>query len=116
MQYLLILNDPPYGTERSYNGLRLATSLAKVEGTAVSVFLIGDAASCAVAGQATPSGYYNLERMLKVLSAKGAKIGVCGSCMDARGIKPEMLAQGAQRSSMDELSAWAQAADKTLVF
>ncbi len=23
---LLILNDPPYGTERSYNGLRLAGS------------------------------------------------------------------------------------------
>lgn len=24
MQVLLILNDPPYGTERCYNGLRLA--------------------------------------------------------------------------------------------
>ena len=24
MSTLLILNDPPYGTERSYNGLRLA--------------------------------------------------------------------------------------------
>ena len=48
MQYLIILNDPPYGSERSYNGLRLATSLAKSEGTGVSVFLIGDAASCAV--------------------------------------------------------------------
>ena len=32
---LLILNDPPYGTERSYNGLRLAGSLAKREGQAV---------------------------------------------------------------------------------
>jgi uncharacterized protein involved in oxidation of intracellular sulfur len=116
MQYLLILNDPPYGTERSYNGLRLAASLAKVEGTAISVFLIGDAASCGVAGQVTPNGYYNLERMLKVLMAKGAKIGVCGSCMDVRGIKPEMLIEGVHRSSMDELAAWAQAADKTLVF
>jgi len=116
MQYLLILNDPPYGTERSYNALRLATSLAKVEGTAISVFLIGDAASCGVTGQVTPSGYYNLERMLKVLAAKGAKIGVCGSCMDARGIKSEMLAQGVHRSSMDELSAWTQTADRTLVF
>jgi len=26
---LFILNDPPYGTERSYNALRLAGSLAK---------------------------------------------------------------------------------------
>ena len=24
MKYLFILNDPPYGTERSYNALRLA--------------------------------------------------------------------------------------------
>jgi len=116
MQYLFILNDPPYGTERSYNGLRLAASLAKSEGTSVSVFLMGDAASCAVIGQTTPNGYYNIERMLKLLATKGAPIGVCGSCMDARGIKPEMLANGAHRSSMAELTAWTAAADKVLVF
>jgi len=116
MQYLIILNDPPYGTERSYNGLRLATSLAKSERTGVSVFLIGDAASCAVAGQTTPNGFYNIERMLKALALKGAPIGVCGSCMDARGIRPEVLAEGARRSSLDELTRWTQAADKVLVF
>jgi uncharacterized protein involved in oxidation of intracellular sulfur len=38
MNILLILNDPPYGTERSYNGLRLAGALAKREGTAVKVY------------------------------------------------------------------------------
>ena len=116
MQYLIILNDPPYGTERSYNGLRLATSLAKSEGTGVSVFLMGDAASCAVRGQTTPNGYYNIERMLKLLAAKGAPVGACGSCLDARGIKPEMLAEGAHRSSMAELTSWTAAADKVVVF
>ena len=70
MKYLVILNDPPYGTERSYNGLRLAGALAKVKGTSVYVFLMGDAAGCAVAGQTTPTGYYNIERMLKPLVAK----------------------------------------------
>jgi uncharacterized protein involved in oxidation of intracellular sulfur len=40
---LFILNDPPYGTERSYNALRLAGSLSKREGEEVKVFLIGDA-------------------------------------------------------------------------
>ena len=54
--------------------------------------------------------------MLKLLAAKGAQVGVCGSCMDARGIKPEMLAEGAHRSSMDELTGWTVAADKVLVF
>lgn len=116
MKYLVILNDPPYGTERSYNGLRLASSLAKAEAAYVSVFLIGDAVGCALSGQTTPNGYYNIERMLKGLAMKGAKIGVCGSCIDARGIKPESLFEGAHRSSMEELTAWTQEADEVLVF
>lgn len=116
MKYLLILNDPPYGTERSYNGLRLAGALVKDEQNSVSVFLMGDAASCAAIGQTTPNGYYNIERMLKAVSSKGGKIGVCGSCMDARGLKPEALALGAHRSSMDELTSWTQEADKVIVF
>jgi len=116
MHYLIILNDAPYGSERSYNGLRLAGSLAKLEGVNVSLFLVGDAAGCAVACQTTPNGYYNIERMLKGLAAKGTRIGICGTCMDARGIKPEMVAEGTRRSSLDELTAWTQAADKVLVF
>jgi uncharacterized protein involved in oxidation of intracellular sulfur len=116
MNYLIILNDPPYGTERSYNGLRLANSLAKQDNTSVAVFLMGDAASCAVAGQTTPNGYYNIERMLKMLASKYVKIGICGSCMDARGIKSDLIASGTKRSSIDELTAWSQEADKVLVF
>lgn len=59
MQILLILNDPPYGTERCYNGLRLALALVKSEpGTAVTVFLMADAVVAAKAGQKTPDGYY----------------------------------------------------------
>jgi uncharacterized protein involved in oxidation of intracellular sulfur len=116
MKYLIILNDPPYGTERSYNGLRLANSLAKQERTSVLVFLMGDAAACAVAGQSTPNGYYNIERMLKGLAAKGSRIGICGSCMDARGIDPEAITEGTKRGSMEELTAWTQEADKVIVF
>ncbi len=116
MNYLLILNDPPYGTERSYNGLRLAIELVKDEKNAVSVFLIGDAAACAVAGQTTPNGYYNIERMLKILASKHSRIGVCGSCMDARGIKSEAITEGTHRSTMSELTGWTQEADKVIVF
>lgn len=113
---LLILNDAPYGSERSYNGLRLATSLAKRESGNLRVFLMGDAASCAKRGQKVPSGYYNLEAMLKVLGGRGARIGVCGTCMDARGITEPDLVEGAHRSSMDELTAWTVEADKVIVF
>ena len=68
---LIILNDPPYGTERSYNGLRLAGALAKRDGEEVRVFLMGDAAACAKRGQQTPNGYYNVERMLQSIARQG---------------------------------------------
>jgi uncharacterized protein involved in oxidation of intracellular sulfur len=113
---LFILNEAPYGNERSYNALRLAGALSRREGEDVKIFLIGDAASCAKAHQKVPQGYYNLELMLKGPARHGAEIGVCGSCMDARGIAETELAEGAKRSSLDELTAWTQWADKTLVF
>jgi len=116
MRLLLILNDPPYGTERSYNALRLASSLASKEGTEVRVFLIGDAVGCAVAGQKTPDGYYNLDRMVRSLTRKGAPVSCCGTCIEARGITDEMLSDGAQHSSMDELAEWSLWADKVLTF
>jgi uncharacterized protein involved in oxidation of intracellular sulfur len=44
VKILFVLNDPPYGTELSYNALRVANALAKREGTEVRAFLLGDAA------------------------------------------------------------------------
>ena len=116
MKYLIILNDAPYGTERSYNGLRLAIHLAKQANCELRVFLMADAASCGKSGQITPNGYYNLERMLKSLAMKNISIGACGSCMDARGLGPEELIQGAHKSSMEELTDWTIWADKVIVF
>ena len=116
MKTLFILNDPPYGTERSYNGLRLAGSLAKAEGEEVKVFLIGDAASCAKAGQKVPNGYYNLEVMLRGVTRRGGEVGVCGSCMDARGMADADLAEATHRSSLEELTSWTVWADRVLVF
>lgn len=113
---LFILNDPPYGTERSYNGLRLAGSLAKRDGEQVRVFLMGDAASCAKAGQQTPNGYYNIERMLGAVTNHGGEVAACGSCMDARGIVVDELAEGTHRSTLDELTDWTQWAERTIVF
>lgn len=113
---LFILNDPPYGTELSYNGLRLAGALAKREDESVLVFLMGDAAACARAGQKTPDGYYNIERMLKIVARKGGEIGVCGTCMDARGITAEQLVEGAEKSTLEELADWVLRADRTLTF
>lgn len=116
MKTLFILNDPPYGTERSYNALRLAGALAKREGESVRAFLMGDAAAVAKRGQQVPQGYYNLERMLRVLTLAGGEVGVCGSCLDARGIAESELAEGAAKSTLEALADWTQWADKVLVF
>lgn len=116
MKTLFILNEPAYGNERSYNGLRLALSLAKVEGEEVRVFLMGDAVTCARTNQRTPDGYYNLERMLKGLEPRGALVGCCGTCLDARGMTDDPLAVPARRSTLAELTAWAVWADKVITF
>ena len=113
---LFILNDPPYGTERSYNALRLAGSLAKREDEEVKIFLMGDAASCAKKNQKVPQGYYNAELMLRNVGRHGGGIGVCGTCMDARGITDAELTDTTRRGSLDELTNWVQWADRTLVF
>ena len=92
------------------------TLLKASESAEVTVFLMGDAVVAANAGQQTPNGYYNLERMLKGLLARGAKVLLCGTCMDARGIQEEDLVEGSRRSSMGELSEATIAAEKVLVF
>ena len=69
--YLVIINDGPYGNERPYNALRLAMNLAKREANHVRIFLIGDGVQCAVKGQETPQGFYNIERMLTAVLRGG---------------------------------------------
>ena len=117
MKALLIVNDPPYGTERCYNALRLALTLTKKDPPVeVTLFLIGDALAAAKGGQKTPAGFYNIEHMLKRLLNGHGEVLLCGSCMDARGLEDVELVSGARRSTMDELASATIAADKVLVF
>ena len=117
MKLLFILNDPPYGTERCYNALRLANAVVKQDPSAeVTVFLMADAVSCGKRGQKTPEGYYSLEHMLKRFANGAHKVLLCGTCMDARGIAEAELMDGARRGTMDELAALTIGADKTPVF
>jgi len=69
--YLIIINDGPYGNERPYNALRLAMNLAKREENRIRVFLMGDGVQCAIKGQETPQGYYNIERMFTAILRGG---------------------------------------------
>ncbi|MDP1636303.1 MAG: DsrE family protein [Gallionellaceae bacterium] len=115
-KYLFILNDPPYGTERSYNGVRLARGLLEAGDSEVRVFLIGDGAACGKAGQKVPQGYYNLGDMLGGVIRRKGEVAVCGTCIDARGIADDDLISGAQRGTMVQLVEWVQWADKVVGF
>jgi uncharacterized protein involved in oxidation of intracellular sulfur len=117
MRFLLILNGPPYGDEKAYNALRLAHAVIKADAaTEIVVFLMADAVACAKAGQKTPEGYYNLERMLKRVMAAQGRVLLCGTCMDARGLEEGEIIASAKRSTMDELARETLSADKVLVF
>jgi len=75
MRVLFVINDAPYGSEKAYSALRLAMALqAQPSEAEVRVFLIADSVNCALPNQKTPSGYYNIERMLRSIISKGAKV------------------------------------------
>ena len=117
MKTLFLLNEAPYGTERTYNALRLTHALLKKDPQMeLTVFLMADAVAAAKAGQKTPDGYYNVERMLKRVLAANGKVLLCGTCMDARGLDDTVRMGGARRSTMDELAAATVEAEKLIVY
>ncbi len=112
---LFILNEAPYGSERTYNALRLAVTLAAQPEQRVHMFLMGDAVLSAKAGQKVPNGYYSVETMLQKVAQHG-EVALCGTCLDARGLRDEELVADCRRSTMVELGRWTSEADKVLVF
>ena len=116
MNVLVVVNDPPYGTERAYNALRLTRTLASRDDMEVRIFLVADAVGCASTNQKVPQGYDNLGDMTRMITRRGGTVGVCGTCMDARGLLEDQLIEGARRSSLDEWAEWVVWADKVITF
>ena len=117
MKTLIIVNDAPYGSEKAYNAFRLVLTLQKEQADAeLWIFLMADAVACALPGQKTPNGYYNLERMIKGMVNKGAQIKACGTCADARGLREVQFIEGVELSTMSQLAQWVADADKVLTF
>jgi uncharacterized protein involved in oxidation of intracellular sulfur len=117
MNLLIIINDAPYGSEKAYNAMRLAMSLQKDHADVnVRIFLLADAVTCALPNQTTPQGFYNLERMLRSVIAKGGAVKACGTCSEARGIKGLTLIEGIEISTMSQLTQWVVESDRILTF
>jgi uncharacterized protein involved in oxidation of intracellular sulfur len=116
MRALIVVNDAPYGNERTYNALRLAATLLTVEPELeLTVFLLGDAVSCAKRGQTTPQGYYNVERMLIPIQRKGLVLA-CETCLAARGLEAKDLVEGCRVAKLGELATLVLDSDKVLTF
>lgn len=115
-QILIVLTEAPYGQERSFHGLRLATALLKVEPDLdLTVYLTNDAVTCAKTGQKTPNGYYNIERMLRPILRKGM-VMACRTCLEARGLELEDLMEGVIITTLGELAQTTLEADKVMTF
>lgn len=115
---LIIINDAPYGSEKAYNALRMAMTLQKEHGeeVGINIFLLADAVTCALPNQTTPNGYYNIERMLKMVIRNGGKVKSCGGCSEARGIDKLPFIDGVELSNMKEFAQWTVDSDKVLTF
>jgi uncharacterized protein involved in oxidation of intracellular sulfur len=117
MKILIIINDAPYGSEKAYNALRMAMTLQREHvDVKVRIFLMADAVACALPNQSTAQGYYNIERMLKSVIAKGGEVKACGACSEARGIKSLALIEDIEVSTMSQLTQWSVEADKVITF
>lgn len=116
-KFLIIINDAPYGSEKPYNALRIANQINKDFPEAeVVVFLMADGVNCAIPNQNTPNGYYNIERMLKLSTNKGTRLLLCGSCLEARGLKNMELVEKEEMSTMAELTKLIVQCNKVLTF
>ena len=77
---------------------------------------MADAVTAALPGQATPQGYYNVERMLKAVANKGGQVKACGTCVEARGPDKVALIEGIEVSTMSRLAQWVLDSDRVLTF
>lgn len=118
MQKLLfILNESPYATEKSFNGLRLAINLQEeyADQVEIKIFCFSDAVLAGLAGQ-NPKEGANIQQALEILTAQGAEVKLCTTCCNARGITQLTLAQGVALGTLDDVASWTLWADKVINF
>jgi len=114
----MILQNAPYGDEKTWNALRLAKALITATvGMKVNIFLLGDAVTTAKKGQKPPEGYYNLEKTLTELIDQGVQVVACRTCINARGLTQEELVEGTRvGTTVGDLAQWVKESQKTLSF
>jgi len=101
--------------KRAWNALRLAMAMM-TKGVKVNIFLLEDGVTVAKKGQRPPEGYYNLEKMLAQLVQNGAKVRVCNTCLQARGLSQNDLVSGVEAGKILDLVEWIKESKSVLSF
>lgn len=115
MKILFLLNDAPYGSDKTYNALRTAIQLQKQDnGIKVLVYLMSDAVVSAVDGQSVKQGNYNVGAMLSEIIDASGEVKICTSCAESRGLKAPI--RGASLGTLSDLTNWIVSSDKVLTF
>ena len=112
---LCIFNDSPYGSQRTFNGLRVAAELSR-KNSRIAIFLLGDGVTAGLKRQSPSDVAYNAQEMLRLLGANGVPIAACTTCLQARGIADEDLVAGVHRGSLEGLTNLIEDAEKVLSF
>jgi len=113
---LIIINAPPYGSERCLSALRLATALAGNDAKpAIRIFLMSDATVLGLPNQIDGTGN-GLQGMVEGLVAQGVEIRSCRTCAMARGLAELPQIPGITIGTLVELAAATLVADKVITF
>jgi sulfur relay (sulfurtransferase) complex TusBCD TusD component (DsrE family) len=116
MKALLIVNDTPLQGQRCSAGLDLASALLRTDGTEVSVFLVGAAVTCTIAGPTGNGQTEDAARAVTRLISTGADVRVCAASLSEHDIDVADLLIGVVPGSSADLAALALEADRLLVF
>ena len=115
---LVIVSAPAYGSERMLSALRLATAIAgqEVETVDLRLFMMSDPVTVGLDRQAGAEAGGGLQQMIEELLRCGARIRLCRSCAQARGMVDLALIPGVMIGTLPELAEWTLAADKVISF
>ena len=115
MKLLIILSQKPYGSDVTWNALRLAETSLK-RGDSVSIFVMNDAVDIARKGSAPAGTEFDLGLMLEQLESKGCEIKLCTTCITRCGISKGDVRQAAWPAGMGDLAGWMAGCDKVVTF
>ena len=115
MKVLLLVENPPYGSEGPYNALRLTDALLE-RGEWVDLFFIGDGVHAARAGQDPSGAAVSVEGQLRGVLEHGAEVTLCGTCCRSRGLAEADVVERARIGTIRDLADLVVGADRVVTF